>query len=180
MKKIALLFTSVVLLFAFSCKKENGSSLDSTGSIGYKVNGKSYSMSNVNLSNGEGVAFSKQLKGNLISETRYLFNAQKGSNNVILFSIVTDSLKSEKFHYDSASTQQDVLLFLASIMADGQQSMLLYGTDYLDIDISSYKNGHVSGSFSGKFTPLANGVDYNNRGTVDISEGKLNNVPVIY
>jgi hypothetical protein len=137
-------------------------------------------MDNANIMNGEGVAFAKQLKGNVLPETRYLLNAQKGGNNVAIMTLVTDSLRTTTYHYDSTANDHTYDVFLFTIMANGNQSALMYGGDYLDVKITSYNSGHISGTFSGKLTPIANNFDYNYKGSVTITDGKLNNIPVIY
>jgi len=49
------------------------------------------------------------------------------------------------------------------------------------VKITSYTNARISGTFSGKFTPtLGNLPDYSNKGTIIITDGKLNNIPVTY
>ena len=55
--------------------------------------------------------------------------------------------------------------------------MIFFNGDYLDVNISSYKDGQVSGTFAGKLTTIPE-IDYSKRGEILITEGKLNNVPV--
>lgn len=178
------IFTIIVFATIFlSCKKDDQNSPDSPstpGSISYKVNGVQVTMDNKNLLSGEGVMFAKQLEGSVVASTRYLMNAQKGVNNLSTFAIVTDSLKTTNYHYDSAYNNKNFGLFMFTVMADGNQSMLYYNSDYLDINITSYKNGRISGTFSAKTTPMKGGLNYDNKGTILITDGKLNNVPVTY
>ena len=61
----------------------------------------------------------------------------------------------------------------------------LYGpADYMSFTITSYANGHISGNFSGKLTPLVMAGNPNNYygtpGSTLITNGSFNNVPVIY
>lgn len=172
----------VLLLALISCSKPKNDTENTnvSGSISYTVNGTTITMNNVDISTGEGVVIAKQLKGDLISSTRYLLNAQKGLNNFLGVVIISDSLKVAGYHCDS--TQLDNLNFMAvdNLNYNGQISSLYYNGDYLDVQITSYKNNRVSGTFSGKFTPQKNVFDYAFHGTVVITDGKLNNVPVIY
>ena len=178
MKKILYLLICVIL---FSCSKDKNNpdpSQSISGSISYKVNGEIMSMNNDNLSSGEGVAFAKQLKGTGLQATRYLLNAQKGVNNVMISAITTDSLHTQSYHYDSTFIDGNFTLFTISF--NGEISQVHYNTDYFDFNITSYKDGRISGNFTAKMTPQSGLLDYKNRGSVVITEGKLNNVPVLY
>jgi hypothetical protein len=177
MKKILTFFACLTL---FSCGKSKNDTTNQSvsGSISYKVNGQSVSMDNANLSSGEGVAFAKQLKGSVIQATRYLLNAQKGVNNILICAITTDSLYTQTYHYDSSFSNSQGTIF--SVSFNGQQSEVFYSTDYFNFEISGYNNGKISGTFTAKMTPLAGPLDYTNRGAVVITEGKLNNIPVAY
>jgi hypothetical protein len=177
MKKILTFFACLTLL---SCGKSKNDPTNQSvsGSISYKVNGQSVSMDNANLSSGEGVAFAKQLKGSVIQATRYLLNAQKGVNNILICAITVDSLHTQTYHYDSAFISNQFTVF--SVLFNGQQSEVFYNTDYFDFEISGYNSGKISGTFTAKMTPLNGTLDYNNRGAVVITEGKLNNIPIAY
>jgi hypothetical protein len=176
------IFYSLFTLLVFaSCSKDAANpSATGTGSIEYKVNGVLIKMDNANIQNGEGVAFAKQLKGSLISQTRYLLNAQKGVNNIAIMTIVSDSLQAIDYHYDSAYNNANFGLFMFTVLANGNQSTLYYNTDYLDVNITSNKSGHISGTFKAKLTSLTGISDYSSRGSIMITEGKLINVPVTY
>lgn len=178
MKKIFLIL--LLSITFFSCSKEkNDTGKTDSGSIEYKVNGSLITMSNSNIQNGEGVAFAKQLIG-IVPETRYLLNAQKGINNVVILTIVTDSLLTTSYHFDSTYNDAHSGSFLVTLQASGKKSMLYFDGDYLDVNISSYSKAHISGTFNGKLTPVNGGLDYNSKGSVIITEGKLKNIPVIY
>jgi len=57
-------------------------------------------------------------------------------------------------------------------------------SDSLSFTITSYSNGHISGSFSGALTPLLTASTINNifgdPGSVLITDGSFKNVPVFY
>lgn len=177
-----------ILLIFCSCNKDknnpDNNNTSGSGSISYKVNGSLVTMDNANLLNGEGVVFAKQLKGTIIANTRYLLNAQKGVNNFFGFTITDDSLKLQSYHLDSSLIQGNALQNMSSMMFNGQMASIFYKGDVFDVKISSYSNSRISGTFSGKFTPLGSitgfGYDYANKGTILITEGKLNNIPVTY
>jgi len=63
------------------------------------------------------------------------------------------------------------------ISFNGEIGTLSFGGDNFDINISSYKNRQISGTFSGK---LSSTPDYNKRGNLVITEGVFNGIPVIY
>src|SRR4029079_5326099 len=132
---------------------------------------------NVNFANNEGAVFVRLLKGPVLSQTRYLLNAQKKTDNVILTTIVTDSLHEINYHYDSAYNAANAGFFEFTLESQGIVSSLYISGDYIDINITSYKNSRVSGNFTAKVSPLS---DYNTRGTVLITDGVLDNVPVTY
>ena len=134
-------------------------------------------MDNANASNGENVVFAKQLKGNVLPATRYLMNAESGSNNVLLLSIASDSLQEINYYYDSIYQSSHPSELVFDISFNGEIGVLSFGGDNFDINISSYKNRKISGTFSGK---LSSTPDYNKRGNLVITEGVFNNIPVIY
>lgn len=184
MKNIFLALCSLII---FSCSKDApgpDNSVSGSGSIEYKVNGNFFKIENVNIQNGEGVIFAKQLKGSVIPATRYLLNGQKGANNFIGFAIVIDSLQSREYHYDSALIHTGISKYSFTFDYNGQIAGLFFNGDYFDVNITSYKNSRISGTFSAKFTPLpgigGGGLNYNSRGSIVITDGKLNEVQVIY
>lgn len=180
MKKITSTLITCIIFFSCSKDTNNPSPVPSaTGSIQYKVNGQLIVIDNVDLLSGQYAIFAKQLKG-IIPETRYLLNAQKGINNFIAFTIVTDSLHQMNYHYDSLSVKDIFISFSFTNNSNGQLAGLLFNGDYFDINISSYKNSRVSGTFTAKISPFSTSFDYNKRGSVIISEGVLNNIQMTY
>jgi hypothetical protein len=177
MKLLPLLIISIILL---SCNKNNTTptpQLNTKGSIQYKVNGTAISMDNANVLSGEAVVFSKELKGSMLAHTRYALKAQQGSSNALILNIQADSLLQVNYHYDSVtvSTNPSELLFLVDF--NGQVASLVFSSDNFDINITSYQNSAISGTFTGKLSP---GSVYNTRGTFVITDGVFNNIPVTY
>ena len=180
MKYLLLVFTAAIF---YSCSKDPAAPprINASGLIQYKVNGTDVAMNNVAISSDQFVVCYKQPKG-IAPKTRYLLTAQNGANNLLVFPIVTDSLHEMNYHYDSAVLIGNPAAFAFSLKYTGQTSTIFYHTDNFDVNISAYKNGLISGTFAGKFTPYSQlqGVSFEDRGKIIISEGKIDNVPVIY
>lgn len=156
------------LISALSCNKDPNSATTTTASIEYKVNGTAVSMDNVDITSGKYVVFQKQLAGTVIPKTRYLLNAQNGANNVVVFYIVADSLQKINYRLDST--------FVATALNyNGQVSALLHKDDYISVNITDYSGSKISGTFTGKLSPVSGTA-----GSTLITEGKINNVQVIY
>jgi len=108
-----------------------------------------------------------------------LLNAQNGVDNTIVAAIVTDSLRLINYHYDSAYMHASTSGTFA-LAYNGEGAVIHFNGDYLDVNIFSYRNGRLSGTFSAKLTPLAGISDYSTRNSVIITEGEIVNVPVKY
>ncbi len=164
-----------------SCSKNSNTTSPSIdeGSFQYKVNGNLVTINNGNISS-EYAVFFKILRGNLIQNTSYMFNGQKGSNNVFVFGIQSDSLSIRTYTYDSTYASSSNIL--TTMTYNGQQSLLFYNGDNLSINITSYLNGFISGNFTAKFTPITNSpnIDYSKRGTTLITEGQFRNIKCTY
>jgi hypothetical protein len=174
MKQLFLVLFVVGILCSCSKDPNTPSGTNASGSITYKVNGSPVTMNNVDLMTGQYVVFQKSLKG-VAPETRYILNAQNGANNVLLFTIASDSLQKINYHYDSTSVfSTGYLLYVVNYQ--GQVSSLLRNGDYFDINISNYSSGRVTGTFTGKLTSSTTGQP----GSAIITEGKINSVQVIY
>lgn len=165
----------LVILF-FSCSKKDTDS--NKASFQYKVNGQLIKI-DFNVSQGSGAVFAKQIKSNTVPATRFQLNAQKGLNDVFIASIYTNDLKNGTYRYDSLALD-GLNLTINSVLSNGSQSMLYYGTDYLEFNFTSVTGSSASGTFSGKFTPMAGGLIYSNKSSVVISEGKFTNIPISY
>jgi hypothetical protein len=174
-----LLFSNLFLICALAaCNKDSNtpSGATTTGNIQYKVNGAAFAIDNVDILSGQFVLFQKQLAP-FVPTTRYTFNAQKGANNIVLFSIITDSLKKITYHYDSTALS---IGSTVGIVYNGQPAYALKKNDYFDITITDYSTSKVSGTFTAKLTPATSTGTIGTPSSVIITEGKLNNVQVIY
>jgi hypothetical protein len=174
--KYTFLMLSVVLLFSCSKDPNTPSGTTASGSISYKVNGSAFAIDNGDVSSGQFVVFQKQLAPFAIS-TRYNFNAQKGANNIVLFSLLTDSLKKITYHNDSTAISVGAV---SGMVYNGQPAYLLSKGDYFDVTITDYSAGYVSGTFAGKLTPATTTGTIGTPSSVTVTEGKLNNVQVVY
>jgi hypothetical protein len=182
MKKLILSVAIVALLFGCNSNTTSDPTLpisSNVGSIKYKVNGAQLSYT-ANASNVEYALISKQLAGNVITKTRYVINAQQGSNNIIQIGLVTDSLKLQNYTYDSAYYRANIGVAISNSLFNGTQSTIWYNGDYLNVNITSYSNGIVNGTFTAKLTPISPSLNYNTRGSVLITEGEINNLKVTY
>jgi len=172
------LLISIIFLSCGKEKKYPFQPSSQSGSIQYKINGQLIVMDNADTLNHGGAVIARQLKG-LLPETRYLINAQNGVDNTIVAAMVTDSLQLINYHYDSAFMRTSASGTFA-LAFNGQGAVIHYKGDYVDMNIFSYKNARISGTFSAKLTPLAGVSDYSNRNSVIITDGKIDNVPVSY
>jgi hypothetical protein len=174
-----ILLASFLTCALLSCSKDQNtpSGTNASGSVTYKVNGAQVTMNNVDVLTGQYAIFQKQLAGSVIPKTRYVLNAQNGANNVVVLAVVTDSMKKITYHYDSTA------LGLGGsnvINYNGQISSPLTKNDYFDITVTDYSNGRVSGTFTAKLTPISSTGTIGTPSSVSVTEGKLNNVQVVY
>lgn len=169
MKPILLSLFLICALAA--CNKDTNSTATLNTSISYKVNDNLISIENADIQSAQYVTFFKQLPGTVITQTRYVMNAQKGANNVLVFVITTDSLQKKNYNFNNSSP--DRLSFVMNY--NGQVSGILNSGDLFDVTISEYNNSRVSGTFSAKFSPTTGAP-----GSTVITEGKFSNVQVIY
>jgi hypothetical protein len=178
MNKMKLLASNLILIFLLSCSKDPNtpSGTTASGSISYKVNGGAFTIDNVDMLSGKYVVFQKQLAPLAIS-TRYNLSAQNGANNIVLFSLLTDSLKKIAYHYDSTAMSVGAV---SGIVYNGQPAYVLSKNDYFDVTITDYSAGRVSGTFAAKLTPATSTGTIGTPSSVTVTEGKLNNVQVIY
>jgi hypothetical protein len=185
MKRIFPIFLCTIL---FACRKDKIDNSNTTtlppapsanGSMQYRVNGNLIKMENGKSANGDYVICSKQLSPSSIPMT-YLLSAQTGLANYLTFTIVTDSLHTINYHYDSAFKANNFPRSIISLNYNIQSASVFFSGDYMDINISSYDSGRISGTFTAKLSPFGQPLDYSRQGTLVITEGVINNVPIIY
>ena len=156
MKRFLLL--SIILLLFASCSK--GKETDTPGSIEYKLNGTQFSFSKCSI---------RKIPGSPgITPTKYLIKGSTGNNSLEMFiPTYSDTLKEQSYTLDSGALP----IFVAGNIT---YSFMDEPFNFITISVTSYKKGHVSGTFNGEVTNLSGPVD------ATITDGKLNDVPVSY
>jgi hypothetical protein len=173
---LKILYTKTLLLllvaaFVASCSKDTEINGNSPATMQYKVNGELVTMTSAQA--GTPITFYKfQFSG---SPTNYDLEG----GGIAGFTILSDSLRVGNYVYDSASQ------YLPAFMSDGrEQSALHFSGDNININITRYANGYISGNFTAKLSPTpaqrALLYDYSRKGTTLITEGLFTNVPCIY
>lgn len=162
MKKLLLLL--IISISLFSCKKDQ-ESLQATGNISYKINGVSYNFSNGSV---------KKITGTPgVTNTGYFMQGFDDNNSANIIVITpSDTLKEKSYHleYGTAPT--------FTVGTKGY-SILDAPAYYVDVSISSYKNGYVSGTFSGKITHIVS-LNPEVLEDADLTQGKFENLRVTY
>lgn len=180
MKSFLLIFVFSIILS--SCYKQSipdamlnksGIQNGNTASMSYEINGKLVSISIKNSdqqSPGFSSLYCHKSAGYRLSGT--------GDEGELVFTFFTDSLEVGNYRYPSGFGPMYFTNF------EGRPQYVYGPTDYMDFNVSSYKDGYISGNFSGQLTPAIvvgtlNNI-YGDLGSVLIKNGKFNNVRVYY
>ncbi|MEO8853525.1 MAG: hypothetical protein ABI359_07080 [Ginsengibacter sp.] len=163
MKRIFFLLICITVVSCNKNKPDSNSNVN--GSIEYKINGTLFSFSN---------GLVKKVTGTpgAIS-TFYLIQGFQGNNSANIFIYThSDTLKQQSYHLEYGS--------LPSFTQDSKVYTVLDTPDYfIDVLITSYKNGFVSGTFNGKVTHIIS-VNPSKVEDAAITDGKFNNLKVFY
>jgi len=166
----------VFLIPFFSCEK-NSTPDPSTveGRVQYKVNGELVVIDHVNMISNQYCVFVKANVG-IPVETEYHFAASNGQDPTVAMTIKTDSLQIKNYHlnYDSASP----LLFY--LKHKGLNASLFSSGDQVDMNITGYKDGLISGTFTATLTPTPDNPSGHEANSIKITEGKINSVAAVY
>jgi hypothetical protein len=178
--KFYLIVAATTLLFS-SCLKQSipdamlaskESSTEGAATLSYELNGNPVKIS---------VAGNQNLNSyRLRCEKSVGFYALSGlsSSGETTFLFFTDSLTTGKYTY--TGNYGDMFF----ISYNGQNAYAHNASDNLSFTISSYDKGHISGSFSGKLTPLITAGNPNNTygtpSSIIITNGSFQNVKVFY
>jgi hypothetical protein len=165
-----------ILLFS-SCLKQSipdamlGKHAGSTATLSYEFNGEAVNISVPDADN--------QMPGNykLVCTKSYFYLLQAVGGGEFTFTFYTDSLTTGNYTYNNSFGD----MFITDY--NNHPSFVHYPGDNMNFNITSYSNGHISGNFSGQLTPLisAGNVDiYGTPGSVLITNGSFENVPVFY
>jgi hypothetical protein len=143
-----------------------------TATLSYKVNGNAVSIS-VNNADNQNPALYTLGCTKLVNH--YILDGLSNSGE-ITFTFYTDSVAVGNYKYTSLYGD----MFFISY--NGTNEFVHAASDSMSFNITSYTNGHISGNFSGLLTPLLdpNNNTYGPPGSVHISNGTFQNVPVFY
>ena len=168
------------LFISLSCSKKNSDSnlnIPDPGFVEFKLNGSVIQIKHSNIVTGSPVFFWKPVGA---PPPRYSLLALESNSNLDL-NILTDSLETKNYHYDSLAVHDSLNYVIAlRVTYNGQTSVIHFKDDFADINISSYKNSRISGTFTGKLTPEAMPFGFGQPDSINITEGKINEVMVIY
>ena len=177
---IALLMT----IFLSSCLKQSipdamvnnknsGGQGKVTATLSYKINGNTVSISVDDADNQSTVPY--YTLGCSKYAGYYSLDAISSSGETT-FSFYTDSLAVGNYKY--LGTYGD-MFFTDYYNTD---EFVHAPSDCMSFNITSYKNGHISGNFSGVLTPLVDPGNniFGDTGSVLITNGSFKNVPVFY
>jgi hypothetical protein len=101
-----------------------------------------------------------------------------GTSGEMGFTFGTDSLTVGNYSYTGIYGD----LFILSY--NGTDEFVHVPTDSISFNVTSYSQGHISGNFSGRLTPMISAGNPNNTygapGSVLITKGSFKDVPVFY
>jgi hypothetical protein len=178
------LITAIISILLSSCLKQSipDAMLDSkssggqgaaTATLSYKVNGNAV---NISVPNAESQDPNYYTLG-CSKSTGYSLDGLSSSGE-ITFTFYTDSLTIGNYIYTASYGDMYFVRY------NGQDEYVHGPTDSLSFNITSYKNGLISGNFSGQLTPLISASTINNiygvPGSTLITNGSFQNVPVFY
>ena len=107
----------------------------------------------------------------------YIMSALVGSSDFI-FIFYTDSLTVGNYKHNGMMGDMYVTSF------GGKPQYIAAPSDHMSFTVTSYKDGHISGNFSGQLSPaerfLGSTPVFGASGSVVIRNGSFKNVPVFY
>ncbi len=176
------LTTAVIAILLSSCLKEsipdamlasqNSEQNNVTATLSYEVNGNAV---NISVNDADTQDPTLYTLGCSKSSGDYSLDGLSNSGE-ISFSFYTDSLTIGNYKYISSYGPMYFLTY------NGTAEYVYNGYDSLSFNITSYKDGHISGNFSGLLTPMIdpNNNTYGPTSSVSITNGSFKNVPVFY
>ena len=180
MKFYFIIFSITIILS--SCYKQSipdamlnksGGENEKTATLSYEINGQLVTISVKNADQqvpGFRTLYCEKSVGYILSGT--------SNDGDFVFTFFTDSLEAGNYQYTSNYGPRYVTTF------EGRPQYVYGATDNMNFNITSYKDGHISGNFSGQLTPviMAGNPDnvYGATGSVLIKNGSFNNVPIFY
>lgn len=144
-----------------------------TATMSYEINGKLVSVSVKDSDNGIGGFRTLEC----VKAGGYILSAVIGSGD-FEFTFYTDSLIVGNYQYLSRFGPSYVTTF------EGRPQYVYGPSDNMSFTVTSYKDGRISGNFTGQLTPaISSGYPnnvYGTPGSVVIRNGSFSNIPVIY
>lgn len=172
----AILFSSCLkqsIPDAMLAAKNSGGQGPVTATLSYKVNGDAV---NISVNDADNQDRNYYMLG-CSKSGNYALEALSSSGE-LAFVFYTDSLTTGNYIYTGVYGD----FFMLS--HNGTNEYVHVPSDSMSFNITSYKDGHISGNFSGQLTPLITPSNINNiygpSGSVLITNGSFQNVPVFY
>lgn len=173
----AICILSLIAMIA-SCKKDNSGPSFSDGTLQFTVHDSVVNVLNLLAPIGQSVVCEKQLQAATGTSTRYRFTAATGYGTVLIFSVPTDSLKVGDYTADVNSVRTTGAPY--NVLLNKTNSGILLGDDNMHIHISSYSQGYISGTFTGKLSPTEAQGDITLQGTTVITNGTFKSVQCLF
>ncbi len=179
------LMTAVIATFFSSCLKQSipdamlasknsGGQNSTTATLSYEINGNTVKISVNDADNQNPNLYTL---GCSKSMGNYNLDGLSSSGETT-FTFYTDSLTVGNYKYTGIYGD----MFFISY--NGMNEFVHAASDSMIFNITSYNNGHISGTFSGLLTPLITAGNPNNiygtTGSILITKGSFQNVPVFY
>lgn len=179
--KFYLIIAAITILLP-SCLKQSipdamlgisGKQTKITATLRYEINGNLVSITVEDADRqGPGIHTLECVKS-----SNYVLSGITSSGDFV-FTFFTDSLKVGNYNYASSYGPMYISTFQG-------KAQYVYGpTDHMSFNVTTYKDGHISGNFSGQLTPVITPGFPNNiygvPGSVSIKNGSFTNVPVAY
>ena len=191
MKK--LLTAALMIIFLSSCLKQsiadamiedqnsNGGNSPRVATLSYAVNGNTVTTSVNYPDNQSSTGYELGCSKTLYPGTNFpVYNLDcVSASGELTFTFFTDSLAVGNYTYNGGMVSDMFVLDYNNTAAFVHDP-----ADNISVTITSYTKGHISGTFSGKLTPMiAAGYPANTYGTpgsVLITKGSFKDVPVFY
>ena len=173
--KFYLIITAITILLS-SCLKQSipdamlgisGKQNKITATLSYEINGNLVSVSVDDADHQDPSSYTLEC----VKSNGYVLDAITNFGE-FTFTFFTDSLKVGSYNYPSNSGGIYVTDFQGP-------EFVYYPTDNMNFNVTTYKDGHISGNFSGMLTPKVNNI-YGAPSSVSIKNGSFNNVPIVY
>lgn len=165
---VAISFTSCLKQSIADAMLNPSGSKKVTATLSYEINGNPV---NISVEDAD-----RQIPGN-----RKL-SCEKGNGYVLsgvgsfgdfVFTFFTDSIKVGNYRYSGSFGPMYTTTF------QGRPQYVYGASDHMNFNVTSSKEGHISGNFSGQLTPWTN-PGYGTIGSVVIKNGSFTNVPIFY